>query len=333
MLTVLLVVAAFVPISASAAQSPETPEPCVGIEGPQLVAFFETGEPLDDGMLYPGTMLTLYVCEDGGAESYGAAWQFDESAVPGLRILENTDTHLVVSVTNRSEATNPASAVEQKPEIKGPKIRIQTGHTATQRINETAVTLRFASQADRNAFNRSATQFRSNASAAAEASANLSARKGEALLTDPSEPLSTVKSADGSHLERTAFEASAVTGVKAVAETVQLVDNREAAVQASVREDLQAYLSTLEAREQEAVNTVRLTLGGTLFGGLVVGGALGYWLSRRTLRKVEADRGVSTATQYSWKHIGLPLTIGALVLVATLIVLTLHWGTLFEVVL
>lgn len=335
-LTVLVVAAAFVP--AGAAQSPETPEePCADIEGPQVVTFFETGERYEGATLYPGTVLTLYVCEDGGAESYGTAWQFDESQVQGLRVLDSTENHLVVSVTNRSQEAEPASAVQQKPEITGPTIGIQTGYTATERIGESSVTLRFASQADRDAFNRSVARFRTNASAAAAASENLSTREGESLLTDPSGPLSTIASADvgaaASRLERTAFEASAVTGVEPVARTVRLTTGRESRVRASVRENLRAYLSALETREQEAATTVRLVFAGTLVGGLVAGAALGYWLSRRTLWKVEADRGVSTATQYSLKHIGLPLAIGALALVVTLVVFALRGGSLFEVIL
>lgn len=337
-LTVFVVAAAFVPIAAGAAQSPDTPdEPCAGIEETQLLAFFETGERFEDATLYPGTVLTLYVCEDGGAESYETAWQFDESEVPGLRVLNSSDTHLVVSVTNRSETVRPASAVQQKPEITGPTIRIQTGYTTTERINGETVTLRFASETDRDAFNRSAARFRLNASAAEKASSNLSAREGDSLLSDPSEPLTTIESADvgaaGSNLERRAFEASAVTGVETVARTVHLTADKEAELKASVRDDLRAYVSALEAREQEAANTVRLAFGVALFGGLAVGTALGYWLSRRTLRKIEADRGISTATEYSLKHISLPLTIGALALVVTVIVLVLRGSALFEVVL
>lgn len=322
---------------AAGAASPDSP--CAGVGDNRLVAYYDTDERVGDATVYPGTTLTLYVCSGDDPEPYGVAWGFDAGAVQGIEVESEREASIVVSVTANGDSITPAEAVTQKANLEGPEIGVQRGYSTTTTVDGESVTLQFGSQADLDAFRDANATFETQATRATNASGTLAAAAegGNALETDPSDQLTTIEETNlttaGQRLERATY-AAAETGDAVDARTViEGVANERSAARETTQENLQAYLGALERREGNAATTVLLVLVGTLIGGLVVGGGTGYLLARRTLSRVEIDRGVSTATQYSLKQIAVPLAIGVLALAAAAVGAVLGGGDLLTVIL
>ncbi|MFD1524894.1 hypothetical protein [Halolamina salina] len=329
-----LVVAATAGV-ATAAASPDAP--CQGTSGTEARLFLDTGEPIEgDQAYYPGTTVTMYVCQDGDKQQYPAAWGFDASAVDGISIESEREYSIVFTLGGTVESVTPTAGVENRPDITGPTIRVQTGYRADSSIADR--TIRFPSGDASTEFRRAEDDWQAsidrveNASVAltnVSADATNSSAVRSALATLNDSDLSATTTA----LQRSVIPAARSGDGAAVATVVAESNDTTAAVRADARESLQSYLETVEQRRSAAVLRVRLFVGGGLVGGLLVGAVGGYALSRRTLSKIERDRGVSTATQYSPKQVALPLILGVLALVAGVAVGALQWPTLFEVIL
>jgi len=321
---------------AAGAASPDAP--CAGVGDNRLVAYYDTDERVGDATVYPGTTLTLYVCSSDDPEPYGVAWGFDAGTVEGIEVESEREASIVVSVTAGGDSITPAEAVTQKANLEGPQIEVQRGYSTTTTVDGESVTLQFESQSDLDEFRDANATFETKVRRMTNASETLAAAEnGSAVETDPADQLATIEEANlttaGQELEGSTF-AAAEAGDAADARTViEGVSNERSAAQETTKQNLNAYIEALEKREGNAVQTVLLVLVGTLIGGLVVGGGTGYLLARRTLSKVEIDRGVSTATQYSLKQIAIPLAIGVLALVVAAVGAVLRGGDLLTVIL
>ncbi|QZX99087.1 hypothetical protein [Halobaculum rubrum] len=322
---------------AAGAAAPDAP--CSGVGDSRLVAYDDTDERVGDATVYPGTTLTLYVCSSDDPEEYDTAWRFDAADVAGIELVTTRESSVVVSVTAAADSISPATAVELKENLAGPEIGIQRGYSTTATVDGESVRLQFGTQSDLDAYRDANATFETRRSNMLNASGTLAAaaEDGNALGTDPADQLATIREANlttaGQQLERATF-AAAVAGDADDARTViEGVENERSASRDTAKSDLKQYLEVLNDREDSAAMTVLIVLGGTLLGGLVVGGGVGYLLARRTLSKVEIDRGVSTATQYSLKQIAVPLAIGALALVVAAVGAVLGGGDLLAVIL
>ncbi|SHG92979.1 hypothetical protein [Halobaculum gomorrense] len=338
-LTAILVAAALAvgPGGAAAAATPDAP--CAGVDGNRLVAYYDTDDRVGDATVYAETTLTLYVCSSGEPEPYDVAWGFDAGAVQGLEIRAEREASVVVRVTAAADSVAPAEAVTQKADLGGPTIAVQRGYSIATTVDGTSVTLQFGSQADLDAYRTANDAFASQRTRIATATGTLAAAaaNGTVLATDPGAQVAVLNETNlttaGRRLERAAFAAAAAGDAGDARTVIEGVENERSAARSAARSDLETYLEALEARGQGAATTVRLVLGGALVGGLVVGGGVGYLLARRTLAKVEIDRGVSTATQYSPKQIAVPLAIGAVALLAAAVGAVIGGGDLLTVIL
>lgn len=315
--------------------------PCAGIGDNQLVAYYDTDDRVGDATVYPGTTLTLYVCSGDEPEQYDVAWDFDASDVGGIELEAERDRSVVVRVTATADSVEPAQAVpeEQRPDLAGPAIAIQRGYTTTTTVDGESVTLQFGSQRDLEAYRNANEAFETRRTDATNASEALAAatENGSALDTNPEEQLATIDEANlttaGQRLERATFAAAEAGDAEDARTVIDAVETKRSATQDTTRDNLEAYQEALKDREGDAAMTVRLVLGGALVGGLIVGGGVGYLLARRTLKKIEIDRGVSTATQYSPKQIAVPLAIGVVALAVAAVGAVLGGGDLLAVIL
>ncbi|QZP39466.1 hypothetical protein [Halobaculum magnesiiphilum] len=313
--------------------------PCAGVADNRLVAYYDTDDRVGDATVYPGTTLTLYVCSGDEPEPYDTAWGFDAGEAQGIESVTERDSSVVVTVAAGVDGIDPASAVTQKSDLSGPTIGVQNGYSATTTVDGEPVTLQFASQSDLETYRSANEAFETRRSEATNASETLAAaaENGSALETDPEDQLATVEEANlttaGQRLERATFAAAEAGDAQDARTVIDAVETKRSATQATTRENLNAYLSALERRGGNAAMTVRLVLGGALVGGLVVGAGVGYLLARRTLEKIEIDRGVSTATQYSPKQIAVPLALGVVALVVAAVGAVLGGGDLLAVIL
>lgn len=322
---------------AAGASSPDAP--CAGVGDNRLVAYYDTDERVGDATVYPGTTLTLFVCSGDDPEPYGVAWGFDAGAVSGIEVESEREASVVVSVTADGDSIAPAGAVTQKANLEGPEIGVQRGYSTTTTVDGESVTLQFGSQSDLDAYRDANSTFETHRTDVTNASATLAAAAddGNALEADPSDRLATIEETNlttaGQRLERATFAAAEAGDADDARTVIEGVANERSAARETTRQNLQAYLEALERREGNAATTVLLVLVGTLVGGLLVGGGTGYLLARRTLSKVEIDRGVSTATQYSLKQIAVPLAIGVFALVVAAVGAVLGGGDLLAVIL
>lgn len=335
--TVLAVTLAVGPGVAAGAASPDAP--CAGVGDNRLVAYYDTDERVGDATVYPETTLTLYVCSNDDPEPYEVAWGFDTSAVQGVEVEAEREASVVVSVTADGDSIAPAEAVTQKASLEGPELSVQKGHSAKTTVDGESVTLQFGSETDLSEYEDANATFETQRTDVTDASGTLAAaaENETALETDPADQLTTIEETNlttaGQRLERATF-AAADAGDAADARTViEGVANERSAARSTAAAELNTYLEALKERERNAAETVLLVLGGTLVGGLAVGGGTGYLLARRTLSKVEIDRGVSTATQYSLKQIAVPLAIGAVALAVAAVGAVLSGGDLLAVIL
>ncbi|MFC6784431.1 hypothetical protein ACFQFH_02620 [Halobaculum halobium] len=325
------------PAGAAAAASPNAP--CAGVDDNRLVAYYDTDDRVGDATVYPETTLTLYVCSSGEPEPYDVAWGFDAGAVQGIDVQTEREESVVVRATADADSVALADAVTQKADLGGPTIGIQQGYATTTTVDGEPVTLQFGSQSDLEAYRNANETFETRRSAMRNASAALAAAAEDdnALETDPADRLATIEEANlttaGQQLERATFAAAESGDAEDARTVIDGVRTSRSATRETTRENLQAYLVALEQRGERAANTVRLVLVGSLVGGLVVGGGLGYFLARRTLEKIEIDRGVSTATQYSPKQIAVPLAVGAVALLTAAAGAVLGGGDLLAVIL
>lgn len=338
--TVLLLATALAvgPGGVAAAANPDAP--CSGVDDNRLVAYYDTDDRVADATVYPETTLTLYVCSSGEPEPYDVAWGFDADAVQGIELVtDNRDASVVVRVTDAANSIAPAEAVTQKADLAGPTIGVQQGYTTTTTVDGEQVTLQFGSEEDLSEYQTANDAFASQRTRITSATGTLAAAadNGSALSTDPATQLAVLNETNlttaGQDLERTTFAAAAAGDAGDARVVIEGVSNERTAARDAAQSDLEKYLDALRERGASAATTVRLVLGGALIGGLVVGGGIGYLLARRTLAKVEIDRGVSTATQYSPKQIAVPLAIGVVALLAAAAGAVLGGGDLLTVIL
>jgi len=332
---VLVLVVAVTSGVATAAASPQTP--CDGTDGTEARLFLDTNERIDgDQAYYPGTTVTMYVCQSGDKQPYPTAWGFDEGAVDGISIESEREYSIVFTLQGNVDSVTPTAGVENRPDIAEATIAVQTGYRAESSI--TGETLRFPSDEASGEFEEaegdwlgSIDSVRTNSTVLSNVSSDATnsseVRSAIAALNDSGLPQRTTA------LQRSVIPAAQSGDGQAVATIVEESNATAADARSAARESLRSYIETAEQRQSAAVMQVRLFVGGGLVGGLLVGAVAGYALSRRTLSKIEIDRGVSTATQYSPKQVALPLVLGVLALLAGIAVGALQWPTLFEVIL
>jgi hypothetical protein len=334
-LALVLVVAATTGV-ATAAASPENP--CGGTDGTTAVFYLDTDERIDgDQSYYPGTTVTMYVCQDGEAQQYPTAWGgFDANAVDGVSVESERENSIVLTLEAGTEPVDPKAGVENRPDITGTTIQIQTGYRAESSVADR--TMRFPSEEASGEFEKAERSWLRSIDTVRTNSTVLSNVSSDA--TNSSAVQSAIAALNGSELsqrttdlQRSVIPAARSGDGQAVATIVEESNSTAADARTAARESLRSYIEAAEQRRSAAVMRVRLFVGGGLVGGLLVGAVAGYALSRRTLSKIEIDRGVSTATQYSPKQVALPLVLGILALLAGIAVGALQWPTLFEVIL
>lgn len=331
---VCLLALAATPGVATAAASPE--DPCGGTDGTEARLFLDTNEQIDRSQqYYPGTTVTMYVCQDGERQKYPAAWGFNPDAVDGISVVNEREYSIVFTLEGGVESVTPTAGVENRPDIVPETVPIQIGYRAESSI--TGDTVRFPSESASSEFSSAEGDWRESIEQMRNASETLANVDSESNLSATAEPISTLNestlSQEATELQRSAIPAARAGDGGAAAMIVTESSNATAEAKANARDSLRSYIDTVRERRRAAVRSVRLFVGGGLAGGLVVGAVAGYALSRRTLSKIERDRGVSTATQYSPKQVALPLVLGVLALLIGLAVGALNWPTFFEVIL
>lgn len=312
-LGVAVVVCALAAGPAAAAATPAAP--CSGTSGTTAAAYFTSGDRLPGRVdLYPGTRVTLYVCTDGAPEAYGPAWGYDAGSVDGVEVGAERDASVVLRVTNGSDEADLAAGVTKKSDLSGPTVTVRRGTVVDATVADESVSLRFASADEARQFEDAVAGFRNATGATERAAGTLpAASNGTALVGNDSVYAALAVLGDGNvtaagaDLDRTAFAAAAAGDVSDARRVVVASDARSEAVRADAREDLEQYRGELTT----LAGTARLAFGGALVVGALVGVGAGYLLARRTLSRVEADRSVSTATEYSWTHVAVPLGVGA----------------------
>ncbi|WP_435143370.1 hypothetical protein [Halobaculum sp. P14] len=312
-----VVLAATLAASAPAAGAVTVAEPCAGVNQDSVVAYLDTGDRLSQSAsLYPGTELTVYVCDSGTPETY-SAWELQNN--PGFAITEERRLSAVVTVQPADGPVRLGRALRFKDALPGGRYTVVTGARADSAVGNR--TLSFPSGAAKTQFVQDEAAFVEANDRVMDAAETLQARakNGSLGASKPNESLTTLQSvslnASAAAAQQSAFAATRAGDTADAGEVIAAVERQNADAHKSARSALQAYLGALQETRRGAARLVRLVAVGALLVGAAVGGGAGYWLARRELSKTEFDRGVSRTSQFSPKQIAVPVGLGVVALI------------------
>lgn len=297
---------------------------CTGIQNDTVVVTDATGEQLPgEERLYPGTELSVVVCNDGERLERGEnqLWTLDDSSVYE-RVGDGPESvHLRVVEAGANNSVSFADMISGRSEAVGPSVTVPAAPTARWNGSDGTYTLQFASKQDAAAFRSAADDYETAhervESALDALPRNASAVDGTAAPGNVSAALSRLGRASA-RLSEAAFAATA-TGDDQAAFAV--ADGAAATVtetQMEVRDGLQAYREAVDNRVASVASSVRLFFAGGAIGGLVIGAAVGGFYAKQRREAIDFDQTYDSGSQRSVDDVVVPLAVGALLVIGGL---------------
>lgn len=316
----------------------------------RVVGVLPGGETIEREMaLYPGTRLSLILC-DGGKAVTTEAWSL-ESGDELSNVTQNPQSY-TVEIGSQVEAFDVGDLVVERRDASGPRIYPQVGDAAATTFTGTSA-VSFATDANRDrfveaeeAYLEARTELEEHITSLNESTAGLQSsgvpndasferlnrsRRRAVAITETWDELQN----HSAELEGRLYEAAwASHGGSTELDTLSKVIDDTQQSKTNARSALRSYQKSLQTVEQRLQTAVLIDFGFGLFPSLIVGAIAGAWYPHREGKRVAYDRQYSE-TEYGRTVVVAPLLVGVTVVVGALAglgVVDLNWlGHVWEV--
>lgn len=322
-----LVVALLIACCASpaAAGAHEPVAACDAIADQSVVVVFgdnTTVLPGEEVTVVHGSEFWLVLCQENQPVD-SSEWQVID--MEELAVVGNTSTSYYLRMDAVEPPEDPISfesAIENRASVRSPTVRIYNGHLARSTL-EDGIRLRFSSERQKESYGEAEEDFSAaerNLSSVPDELENASspeevanrAKETNRHLTDLNESLAGLKRL---------LLASAANGDNEAIGMIRELETRWEESLSVVQEPADERRVVLKTRAADTSRWVLLNFLAPVLPGLVVGGGVAGYYSRRKLDEVEYLRSRTSSVDYSVRQIAFPLVLAAVLLVAAIALL------------
>ena len=315
---------------ASATAAAGTTGACDGHENLTAVAVTPDGETItDEESLYPGTELSIVLCDDGLPVDTDD-WNLEDSHSYEIDDGES-DSHSVAIVLNATEPFTISEFGEADPEneltfsVPSPTIEAEDDSLfgTDLRLSDEAAAAEL--EQERSTFRETVRDIERTADELTNLTAELESDPDAETVSDQTETLQTLaqhqsdlhnSSAD---IERTLYnQAMSQTLAEPTVETMEELRDKQDAVDDDANAAAADVRDSLEGVHQDAQSTVRTHVGAGFAGGLLVGAILGAVLPWWKGKEVADFYEVSSRNEFSTDVLMWPWIAGAVLALAGL---------------